>query len=599
MKIFFQTIALFALYCFEPVSSSAVVIDDFESPASLTNWSFNNGPEFPGAVGSLSLGTGHVGSGAHLVFDISGGGNYVSADRDLAAPLQSVGIALWVRHPGGVNIQIRVTDSTGQTLQYSPTRPFEASDASCWYRLIVSLGPTAEYWGGANDGIVHNPITKVSVLAQPGKTQVGAIDFDDVEALTSLCRLIDPSENSSAANNSDLVGNLGVQLGPKDINATGMDLAQSLGFKWARIEMFWTDIETEPGVYDFTKYDDLLSDLTSRGMKAHFVLCYGNAFYTGLDWFSPPRTSSAIDAFAEFARNTVIHFQGNDVQTEIWNEPNIARFWDPPNPEEYAALTEAVIPQIHAGDPEAKVSTGGLAGMDFAFLNALFHDQAANGVDAIGVHPYRLEIPEKLSDEMVLMRTILEANFATTPAVWSTESGYSSAWYGDGTLETNRIKQAKLCARQLLTGVAVGLAFDNLFQLRDHGSDPWDAEMNFGIVDFNRAEKPLTSSIRTLLQQCRGRTFSGTVRSPHSAIHVLKFQGARDLMLVIWSETIGATTEKILLPGVPISALDYLGKEVAVTEESDSTYSVQIGDSPVYLIFSQPRPPIGLRVAKD
>ena len=597
----FRVLFLFIFCVSGPALSKAVIIDSFESATAPAPWLFYNGAEFPGAVGSLSRGQGHAGSGAHLAFNLSGGGNYVSADRYLQSPLNAAAIALWVKHPGGVNVQIRVTDSTGQTLQYSPTRPFESVSADSWYRLVVKLGPTTEHWGGnVNDGIVHNPIVKVSVLSQPGKTKFGAIDFDDVEAVASLSSLVDPSAVPEAAKVADFVGSVGVHVAARDTDTAGIDLAQSLGFKWTRVEMFWADIETTLHVYNFAKYDQFVSALATRGMKAHFILCYGNPLYTGPNWFSPPRTSSAIKGFADFAKNAATHFRGKGVQFEIWNEPDLAGFWNPPSAAEYAALTKATISAIHAADPQAKVSTGGLGGMNVTFVQSLIAEGGVTGADAVGVHPYRLEVPEKLGDELVLMRTMLAASFPTaTPLVWSTECGYSSAWYGDGSLQANRTKQAKYSARQLLTGGAIGLTTDILFQLRDHGVNPWDSELNFGVVDFNREEKPLTSSVRTLLRQCASRTFNGTLASPHNAVHVLKFGAASDVLLVIWSETVGSGTEKISFPTAPSTAVNYLGTSVPVTAETGGTYSVQVGDSPVYAVFPQsrpPNPPTGLRV---
>ena len=52
-----------------------MVIDDFER-TSVAPWSFYNGSEFPGATGSLTIGTnsGYTGNGAHLAYDFSGGG---------------------------------------------------------------------------------------------------------------------------------------------------------------------------------------------------------------------------------------------------------------------------------------------------------------------------------------------------------------------------------------------------------------------------------------------------------------------------------------------------------------------------------------------
>ena len=61
--------------------AEAVLIGKFDSAESLAPWVFTNGPEYPGATGSLTLGPGHGGSGARLAFDISAGGNYVGRHR--------------------------------------------------------------------------------------------------------------------------------------------------------------------------------------------------------------------------------------------------------------------------------------------------------------------------------------------------------------------------------------------------------------------------------------------------------------------------------------------------------------------------------------
>ena len=381
-----------------PHATRADILDSFESAGSPAPWTFYNGAEFPGATGSLSRGSGHTGYGAHLVFDTSAGGNYVSANYNLSAPSDAQAVALWVRHPGGSHVQLRVTDSTGQTLQYSPNRPFESRNASQWYRLVVRLAPSSEHWGGSvNDGVFHGPLTGVSVLAQPGKTKAGALDFDDVEAIPALSTKIDPFTPATAIGQAGtLNGGLGVEIEHTENTASTLDLARSLGFKWVRTEMFWADVETAPDVYNFAWYDSLLASLKARGMNAHFILCYGNPVYTGASWFVPPRTATAVTGFGNFAKAAAAHFAGKAVHFEIWNEQNIATYWNPPSVAEYVAVSKAAIAGVHAGDPAVPVCTGGLAGMDMDFLAGTLAAGGAAGANAIGVHPYRLEVPEQL-----------------------------------------------------------------------------------------------------------------------------------------------------------------------------------------------------------
>jgi len=81
-------------------------------------WSFGNGPEFPGAKGSLDLdaSTTHAGHPAlHLVSDLSGGGNYVQMGRDVRALHLSLDtLSFWIKAPGLTGMAMRLIDGTGQ-----------------------------------------------------------------------------------------------------------------------------------------------------------------------------------------------------------------------------------------------------------------------------------------------------------------------------------------------------------------------------------------------------------------------------------------------------------------------------------------------------
>ena len=568
-------------------SASGAVIDDFEGASSPAPWAFSNGVEYPGATGALSRGTGYTGAGAHLAYDTSAGGNYVAAIDTLATPVSATCLRLWVKSPGGVRVQLRVNDASGQTLQYSPTRPFEAGDAQRWYQLTVDLAPTSDHWGGSvNDGKLHGLVTSISVMAQPGTTKTGAIDFDHVELIDAPATLVHPEDTPAAAPAvTDFNGSLGVEMAHPDLTAAGLALVQSLGFQHVRTELFWTDVETKAGVYNFSWYDTLVAHLKTRGVTPLFILCYGNPLYTGTYWMSPPLTPTAIAAFGKFAQAAAAHFAGQGVRFEVWNEPDLAGFWKPPSAAAYRALSRVAIGRVHTGDPSARVATGGLAGIDLAFLDAMAANGGAAGTNAVGFHPYRMANPESLASDLLDLRGHLKKAFpASTPALWSTEAGYSSAWYGDGSLAANRTTQAKFSARQMLTGLALGLPAQNFFALRDAGSNVRDSEHNFGIVDANYKAKPLTAAVRTLLAQCSGRTFVGVLAAPQSTTHVLKFKNQTDTLLVLWSEnTVGKQT--ITFPGRPQNVVDYKGDAIAPVAADPNLFAIEVDDAPVYALF--------------
>ena len=139
--------------------------------------------------------------------------------------------------------------------------------------------------------------------------------------------------------------------------------------------------------------------------------------------------------------------------------------------------------------------------------------------------------------------------------------------------------------RSLLTQAAVGMLFNNVFALHDHGANVWDTEENFGIVDFLYAEKPLTAAVRAANAQCGSRNFDGILPSAGSDLHVLKFESTSAVTLACWSEIVNAAPTKIEFTAAPVRVLDYLGNTVAVTSEADGGFSVNVGDAPVYAVF--------------
>ena len=195
--------------------ATETIIDDFSSPSSPSPWVFSNGPEFPGAKGSLSAGAGASGSGAALAYDFSGGGNYVAMTLTLPTPLD-VTVLGYSARASGVHTVLRVVDSKGQTFQYDASRPLEAGGPAAWYTQIVDLtAPTSSY-GGPGDGVLHQPITAVSLLAgdalQSGLS--GVAGFDSVVAWDTLPAALDPDATpiAPAAGAGDLASRLGVNI---------------------------------------------------------------------------------------------------------------------------------------------------------------------------------------------------------------------------------------------------------------------------------------------------------------------------------------------------------------------------------------------------
>src|SRR4051812_5606813 len=124
--------------------------------------------------------------------------------------------------------------------------------------------------------------------------------------------------------NNTVPSGLGVNIhiiAPKDDSIRR--IAQS-GFKWIRMDMAWDTVEPRKGVYRFNEYDKLNDQLRQNGLRAIYILDYGNDYYQK----GAPRNPEARAAFVRFAAQCVQHYRGQGVVWEMYNEPNI-HFWQP------------------------------------------------------------------------------------------------------------------------------------------------------------------------------------------------------------------------------------------------------------------------------
>ncbi len=560
-----------------------IPLDDFEGINVLAPWTFYNGAEFPGMTGSLTLAAGRQGQGAHLAYSNSGTGHYVSASRRLATPVTVAGLEFWARHPAGTHINIRLIDSTGQTLQYSTYRLLGQTNDGDWYRLSVPLGNSALYWGGANDGVVHQPVTEIGIIVEPTNNlflQQGVLDFDDVAVWTvpPAAAPIDPASTSGTAiPNTGLLSNLGANI-HFTTDDTALNVIQSAGFKWVRMDLVWDGVEKQPGVYDFSAYDSLLSATNSRGLKLHLILDYGNPLYTG-SATAPPTTASAVTAFAKYAGAAAAHFKGQGVQYEIWNEQN-GPSWTPTSAPAYATTAAAVIAAIRQNDPSALVTTGGISGSDPAYAQTMLSQNLPHP-DAVSFHPYR-NVPENLSDDVLLFRRLLQTAYPTnTPALWNSEWGFSSTQYGNGKTLAAQQEQAQYAVRQTLSAWSAGLPFNIYYDIQDDGTDGANLEHNFGLLATDYSDKPAMTALRKLFAIARAHPLRTVLPTSLTPLHALRFQNASETILALWTDDLAMQPLTVSFTSNPNGMTDLYGQNMM----SAPNNTVSVHTSPVFVRF--------------
>ena len=222
---------------------------------------------------------------------------------------------------------------------------------------------------------------------------------------------------------------LGVNIHFTGEPARDLDMIQAGGFKFIRMDFAWQSIEKEKGVYDFAPYDELTAALAKRGIRALYILDYGNPLY---ETDQSVRTEEGRQAFARFAATAAERYRAKGIIWELWNEPNIG-FWKPqPSVDDYMKLAKAVFPAIREADPGALRVAPATSGVPLDFLEQCFRRGLLELVDGVTVHPYRQDPPETAAADYLRLRALI-ARYrpdATLRSSGASSSLRSRSYYG-------------------------------------------------------------------------------------------------------------------------------------------------------------------------
>lgn len=182
-----------------------------------------------------------------------------------------------------------------------------------------------------------------------------------------------------------------------------LGLAASIGAKVLRLGLSWRLLEPNgKGQWDTTWYFPAvryrIEQARSYGMDVQILLlqtpCWASSDpakrciagnETWDDAYPPANYRDYADAFRK-----LIEAYGDLVNTwEVWNEPNIERFWKPaPDADAYVQLLAVTYSAIKAVQSDAVVLGASLAGADLDYLWAMYDADAKGRFDALALHPY-------------------------------------------------------------------------------------------------------------------------------------------------------------------------------------------------------------------
>ena len=250
-----------------------------------------------------------------------------------------------------------------------------------------------------------------------------------------------------------------------------MAVMRDTGVGSIRVAVYWSDIESTRGQYDWTETDRVMeaaARVRIRVLPTVVRTPTWAAKHPGREG-TPPRRYADYGSFVRaavdrYGRGGTFWSERPDVRAMpprmwmIWNEPDIGRYWSAkPWVRTYLKLLRAGRNAVRRGDRRAKVVLGGLTNRSWDELRAIYRAGGRKLFDVAAIHPFSRRPSNVLKIVRLARRAMIRGRDRRKPLLltevsWSSGRGKSSANYGWETTErgqAERIRQAlPMLARQ-------------------------------------------------------------------------------------------------------------------------------------------------------
>ena len=317
-------------------------------------------------------------------------------------------------------------------------------------------------------------------------------------------------------------------------------LITAAGFGWARGEMEWSLAESEKGVIEILPiWDEYVDALVSEGIEPLILLNYGNNFY---DEGGAPYTDEGVEAYINYAKAIVSHFEGRVSHYEIWNEYNLeGTAFNPTSrpPQDYARMLEATYTAIKEINPDIQVIGGAMAGADINWLSTILKSGAGSYMDALSLHPYCYpQDPESghVVEALTYLTNALNQMGLDLP-LWITEIGWPTH---EGAYGVSEIVSGDNLIKSFVQLTALpGVERIFWYSFEDSASNRTNPEANFGLLKSWHDENASSAKANYISSTVLARfwadaVFVSTYRTNNIIVHQYKADG-QDL-LVVWTK---------------------------------------------------------------
>jgi len=272
------------------------------------------------------------------------------------------------------------------------------------------------------------------------------------------------------------------------------------GIQWIRIDLYWNHIESEKGVFNFSEIDRIVDYSMANGLSILGVLSGSPGWSNGGKGVNYP--SDHREDWEFFITRAVSRYKDRIRYWNIWNEPNVEKFYAPGKAsfvEEVFLPAARIIREESPGSfivgPELAHLEG--QGSEWYFWMKYILVECAPFIDVVSHHIYKntgvyaifesLEMGENITPSV--KEVVDDAGFSSAP-FWITETGwdtelFTEAEQGDRYLKFLREMRERSFPDKIF--------FYQIIDDATPGIRPW------GIVKSNFKEKPAYSIYRDFI----------------------------------------------------------------------------------------------------
>ncbi len=293
-------------------------------------------------------------------------------------------------------------------------------------------------------------------------------------------------------------------------------------------------------------------------------------------WPIQNQMPASTAAFRAYIREVVSHYKDRMTCWEIWNEPNLTRYFAG-TPAQYGELLANAIAEIKTVQPEAEVAGFSVAKFykpeTMAFFQEVITSQPDLRVAAISFHPYFNNTPENagLVKRIGQVNELFETQRGNNPNFWITEYGHQNTEAMNPTLAyhpalrphlLDELAGASYLVRTACLAKVAGVKYFFGYAM---DSERMNRSSDlFGLLEesWQGAPKPALLAYLALVQLLGDASYEEREHAANSEIYLLHFRRTDQRRVsVLWQAT---ASSQFALPAAlqQAEAFDVLGNRI-------------------------------------